>query len=189
MRCNEKTLLCVESCEKGSESWSEIKHALLRIPAGGSRGRRLRFNPFHQQGNDGSLFLRHQLSALRDTMPPMQAAATTTRASMLCLEHGMPAHGCLVTVPCRMSRCQTLPDKILRMSANRVHPHTLYIGSIICRQPKTATESGLHQSRKRREHERKRNRRAGRALAVPKKDDVTGTINCSRDPSTCRLPS
>lgn len=189
MRCNEKTLLCVESCEKGSESWSEIKHALLRIPAGGSRGRRLRFNPFHQQGNDGSLFLRHQLSALRDTMPPMQAAATTTRASMLCLEHGMPSHGCLVTVPCRMSRCQTLPYKIGRVRTNRIHTHTLNVGGIIRRQPETAAKIGLHQTGQRCQHERKRNRRAGRALAVPKKDDVTGTINCSRGPGTCRLPS
>lgn len=191
MRCNEKTFFCLESCKKnGAKLRLEIKYALLRHPAGRSRRReRLRFNPLHQKSNDGGQFLRLQLPALRDTMPAMQAAATTTRAGMLCLEHGMPAHGSLVTIPHGISRRQPLPDKILRMSANRVQPHTLYIGSIICRQPKTATESGLHQSRKRREHERKRNRRAGRALAVPKKDDVTGTINCSRGPGTCRLPS
>lgn len=189
MRCNEKTLLCVESCEKGRESWSEIKHALLRIPAGGSRGRRLRVNPFHQQGNDGSLFLRQQFPALRDTMPPMQAAATTTRASMLCLEHGMPAHGCLVTVPCRMSRCQTLPYKIGRVRTNRIHTHTLNVGGIIRRQPETAAKIGLHQTGQRCQHERKKKPPGRKGTGGSEKDDVTRTISCSRGPGTCRLPS
>lgn len=108
---------------------------------------------------------------------------------MLGLEDGMPTHGSLVTVPRRIGRRQPLPDKICRMSANRVHTHTLYIGSIVCRQPKTATKIRLHQTRQRCEHERKRNRRAGMAQAVSKKDDVTETISCSRDPDMCRLPS
>lgn len=75
---------------------------------------------------------------------------------MLCLEHGMPAHGCLVTVPCRMSRCQTLPYKISRVGTNRIHAHTLNVGGIIRRQPETAAESGLHQAGQRCRHKRKK---------------------------------
>lgn len=75
---------------------------------------------------------------------------------MLCLEHGMPAHGCLVTVPCRMSRCQTLPYKISRVGTNRIHTHTLNVGGIIRRQPETAAERGLHQAGQRCRHKRKK---------------------------------
>lgn len=167
---------------------SEIKYTLLRIAAGRIRGR-LRFNPLHQKGHNGSLFPRLQLPALRDTMPAMQAAATTTRAGMLCLEHGMPAHGRLVTVPRRIGRRQPLLDEGGRVGTYRIQTHTLNVGGIVCRQPKTATKFGLHQTRQRRRHKRKRNRRAVIAQAIPKKDDVTETISCSRDPGRCRLPS
>lgn len=176
--------------KKESKLKSEIKYTLLRIPSGRSRGLwRLRFNPFHQQGNDGGLFLLLQLPALRDTMPTLQATATTARASMLSLEHGMPAHGCLVTVPCRIGRRQPLTDEISRVGTYRIQTHTLNVGGIVCRQPKTATKIGLHQTRQRCRHKRKRNRRAVIAQAIPKKDDVTETISCSRDPGRCRLPS
>ena len=168
MRCNEKTLPGAKSCEIAGER-SEIKRPLLRISAGRSRRQGLRFYPFHQELNDGSPNFRGQLPALRDTMPTLQATAATTRTGMLSLEHRMTAHGGLTTVLRGIGGSQAQPDKISRMGTNCVHTHALNIGGIITRQPETAAERGLHQTRQRREHERKRNRRAKMAQAVPKK--------------------
>lgn len=189
MRCNEKTLRRPESCENGSKQGSKIKHSLLRIPAGRRRRRGLRFYPLHQQGNYGVLFLRPQRPALRNTMPPPETSAATTRTGMLSLEHRMTAHGGLTSVLRGIGGSQAQPDKISRMGTNCVHTHALNIGGIITRQPETAAERGLHQTRQRREHERKRNRRAEMAQAVSEKDDVTETISCSHDPGTYHLPS
>lgn len=189
MRCNEKTLRRPESCENGSKQGSKIKHSLLRIPAGRRRRRGLRFYPLQQQGNNGGLLFRRQRPTLRNTVPALQTTAATTCTGVLRLEHRMSAHGGLASVFRWIGESQAQPDKISRMGTNCVHTHALNIGGIITRQPETAAERGLHQTRQRREHERKRNRRAEMAQAVSEKDDVTETISCSHDPGTYHLPS
>ena len=77
-------------------------------------------DPRHQEIDDTSLSFRRDLNPLRHLPPFREATATTARAGMLRLEHGMSAHRRLPAVVRRIRGRETRADEVRSVATNRL---------------------------------------------------------------------
>ena len=82
----------------------------------------LPLDPRHEEIDDAALPPGWNLGSAWYFPLPCETVAATTGASMLRLEHGMPAHRRLLAVVRRVCGRKARSDEVLTMGANRLQP-------------------------------------------------------------------
>ena len=121
-------------------------------PGGDDRAQvklRLTGNPRHDEIDDLRLPRLGERDAQRTLPPLVETAPAAGRRRMLGDEHGMAAHRGLPSVVFRMRGSEAKTHKVLRMSANRLHPLFRDIAPQVVGQAKPPTKRRSGQPRKR----------------------------------------
>lgn len=78
----------------------------------------LEINPRHNEVYNFFLLRWGQLDAHRDAVPFVQAFSAAAGSRVLCDEHRVPAHGCLLAIFGIVGRRQTGADEVPRVLAD-----------------------------------------------------------------------
>lgn len=99
-------------------------------------------NPCHQKVYDFFLLAGAQLHPFRHAVPFIETSPAAAGARVLRQKNRVAVHGRLPAVVRYDSRCQPLPDKILRVAADRIHAFFPDIGFVFFFKSETGPKLG-----------------------------------------------